>query len=105
MQLPWQHRKKRVQLRSFKMKNLKLFKALILSISILASMTAFADEPQMNLINVKSDMTSEVKANDLAEYEINNSELVELYAIKSEKKLIKNGSLAKNNLNKSSIAL
>jgi hypothetical protein len=89
------------------MKKLIAIKAFILSISILASMTVFADEPQMNLINVKSDTQRTNKSEDLAQYEINGNELIQLYAIKTEKKSLKkiNGALAKNTLNKSSISL
>jgi hypothetical protein len=97
------------------MKNLMSIKSLILSLSIVFSMNisqkVFSDEPQLHLINGKKNKITKVKSIELAQYEINNSEMIQLFAFKPAKKLkqkiklFKNEALAKNTLNKNVISL
>lgn len=61
-------------------------KSLIILLSLIISQIAFADEPQLHLLNVKKEKETKVIVNDLSSYEINNSEMIQLSGIKAEKK-------------------
>jgi len=61
-------------------------KSLLLALTIIISQTAFADEPQLHLLNTKMQKNEKPLVKDLSSYEINNSEMIQLRGFKEEKK-------------------
>lgn len=61
-------------------------KSLTIFFSLIITQIAFADEPQLHLLNVKKEKETKVIAKDLSSYEINNSEMIQLGGFKQEKK-------------------
>ena len=68
-------------------------KTLIFILSLNITQMAFSNEPKLHLLNVPKTKIQKIAKEDLAAFEINNNEMVQLYGIKTEKK---QKSLAKN---------
>ncbi|MBY0414066.1 MAG: hypothetical protein K2Q18_07865 [Bdellovibrionales bacterium] len=76
------------------MKNLLSIKAILIILSLALSSIAFSAEPQMMLYKKSSKgrkiaSASKAKSENLKSYEINNGEMIKLYAFKTEKKALK----------------
>lgn len=72
-------------LRGFMMNNFKSIAALFIIFSISFIQVAFSSEPQIDYINTKYSV-EKTTSEDLLEYEINNAEMINLYAYKFELK-------------------
>ena len=68
---------------------MNIFKAITLLTAIFITTAAFANEPQLIMINNPKKITKAEKEENLQKFEINNEELGSLYSFKPVKKINK----------------